>query len=252
MSTRSLSSFSSTLDGDGPVESRVAPVDDNGISGEGEGATVLICADSTALSTSNSSTFKLLIGNRESVTSNTPSFGGCCGWRGGIDAAGWLSRFFFFIGSCDRASTILSISLEPLLARDCDRVCNATLDDDGSEDAIWPWTLSPMSSNGIKNENLEPSFILESTRSWPPSCSTILATTARPSPVPEISILLEAKGWQYTNQDRLISSVAAVPSRLSRIHGRCFPISSFRCHIPCHRQQFQLQLLSNFSSHEAP
>ena len=46
-------------------------------SGEGEGATVLICADSTALSTSNSSTFRLLIGNRESVTSKIPSFGGC-------------------------------------------------------------------------------------------------------------------------------------------------------------------------------
>lgn len=125
MSTRSFSSLTSL------TSSTLAELRAVLTSGEGEGATVLICADSTALSTSNSSIFRLLIGNRESVISKTPSFGGCCGCRttclGGFC---WLERLLFFIGSCDNASTMLSISLDPLLARDL--VCNDLLDEEAS------------------------------------------------------------------------------------------------------------------------
>ena len=52
----------------------------------------------------------------------------------------------------------------------------------GGEIDFWDPVVEVDNSKGIKNENREPSPGFESTRSWPPSCSTILATTAKPRP----------------------------------------------------------------------
>lgn len=61
---------------------------------------------------------------------------------------------------------------------------------------------SMASAKGIKKENWLPSSTLDSTRSCPPNCLTIRATTARPSPekigiteLPNMSI-----GFEHTHQ----------------------------------------------------
>lgn len=77
-----------------------------------------------------------------------------------------------------RASTSESMSLEPVLeVRERNRI-DDWLEERGDKDVL----PSVDSSNGIRNENRLPSLTFESTRNCPPSCSTILATTAKPRP----------------------------------------------------------------------
>lgn len=118
-------------------------------------------------------------GTPESVTSIPPDRidaageladprSGCAGDGGAGDI--WLE---------ESASTNESISVAdffPLKDRNWREDREDCLDD------VVDTERSAGSVKGMRNENRLPSSTLESTRSWPPSCSTIRATTASPRP----------------------------------------------------------------------
>lgn len=111
-----------------------------------------------------------------------------------------LSEWFGDVMWSDaKASTRSSISLPLLLFREPRPVRKDVLHD------LEP--ISPVMAKGIKNEKRLPSFTLDSTRSWPPSCSTIRATTANPRPRPGVAVRGAADST-CSNSRKMLSSLA--------------------------------------------
>ena len=139
--------------------------------------------EDTGRSKSNSSTLTGLSGCAEPGMSTFPPLSG----RDSIVRA--LSS----TGMCGdaMASTIMSIS-EPLLAAlGATERSERTKDDLDELPEIDSRALGDADisvERGRRKENRLPSPRAESTRSWPPSCSTIRATTANPSPVEQVRL----------------------------------------------------------------
>jgi len=70
--------------------------------------------------------------------------------------------------------------------------------------------------NRMRNEKRLPWSTFESTRSWPPSCSTLRATTARPRPRPGGVLVLHCADSTCSNSRKMLSSLlAGIPQPVS-------------------------------------
>lgn len=136
------------------------------------------------------------------------------------------------------ASTRHSISFPPELGlfvrvrrrSDADRSEDAC-DDGGDSDISDP--PSTDNDSGMRNENRLPSPTFESTRSWPPNCSTIRATTASPRPGNgPIHLRIHGVETTATHRHPQPRSSWAPRTRPARTRGICSPASRCRCRTP--------------------
>ena len=111
------------------------------------------------------------------------------------------------IWSDPRASTKSSMSLPVLLFRDPRTTRGDVLHELKS--------FSTATAKGIKNENRLPSPTLDSTRSWPPNCSTIRATTANPRPRPGEAVRGAADSTCSNSRKIFSSLVGGIPQPVS-------------------------------------
>lgn len=152
--------------------------------------------------------------------------------EGGRERWGEIASPMWFDWS---ASTKLSSSLPPellLLRLRMPREPRERVDADSGRELEGDRDTSVLLSHrvkGIRKENWLPLSTFESTRNWPPSCSTIRATTANPRPeLPSDQMIQCAQ--KNTHQDQLLDQIWRVPMIPPvQIPGRC----SLICHWGC-------------------
>lgn len=129
---------------------------------------------------------------------------------------GWFCRAF--------TRDSISCSLDP-------RLCVLERCDDTS-------LLAVSMANGIRKEKRLPSLTCESTRSCPPSCSTMRATTARPKPNGRSISVRSKEMFQIEEYLALYpgSMALTLGSPLARTRGRCSRACRMTCRSRCPRR----------------